>query len=463
MRREPLSVLKSALESAETNILTTKTEVTATKNKKQHLAADASFNGTCLILEEALSSDARQQILSDIYKSKNFTKSLFRLRESMRANSFKTDTGQLSLNKFIKNLDNRTREEGFHVLHDWDGKADKLNKEIIPVDLLNYLLTTSGGHPQDQSLAILLDYYFMYILVLLSMRVWDGDANENLDRLTRLLDHLQGPEGSRQKFTNEAETLVLIATSHFEPDDHPYNQLLDRVKTWDHSHQVRIALAHASILGGHLRFGFEASYARDLAALRDDNVPDYPWLCFAVTTLLKEYARMHDKDIRGPDREKIVEGIINGLTPDTRAFTGKAPTSLEAYEKERAQVPALLTKYREDLFREFLNHRPSPEIYSPISFFFNFPHNLLKGMIAHALMHGTASELTLNDLLTGVPRNDARLGATRKEMALTLMGYARESPDTIRGRPMPAVVYDPAAGHRFFVKTLRIARERVFN
>jgi len=35
------------------------------------------------------------------------------------------------------------------------------------------------------------------------------------------------------------------------------------------------------------------------------------------------------------------------------------------------------------------------------------------------------------------------------------MGYARANPHKIRGRLMPVIVYDPAAGRRAFCMTLR--------
>ena len=35
------------------------------------------------------------------------------------------------------------------------------------------------------------------------------------------------------------------------------------------------------------------------------------------------------------------------------------------------------------------------------------------------------------------------------------MGYARANPDTIRGRPMPVIVYDPATGRDAFAVTMR--------
>ena len=50
----------------------------------------------------------------------------------------------------------------------------------------------------------------------------EGDADANFDRLQGLLEALQGPEGSGQLFVSNAETLVLIATSHFELSEAGY-------------------------------------------------------------------------------------------------------------------------------------------------------------------------------------------------------------------------------------------------
>ena len=41
-------------------------------------------------------------------------------------------------------------------------------------------------------------------------------------------------------------------------------------------------------MGGHLRFGFETTYGKDAVQMRDDNAADYPWLRYALITLLTE-------------------------------------------------------------------------------------------------------------------------------------------------------------------------------
>ena len=67
--------------------------------------------------------------------------------------------------------------------------------------------------------------------------------------------------------------------------------LLARVRTLNRAHRARSRSATPSSMGSHLRFGFEATYGRDTVVMRDDNVADYPWLCFALVTVMQEYER----------------------------------------------------------------------------------------------------------------------------------------------------------------------------
>jgi hypothetical protein len=170
-------------------------------------------------------------------------------------------------------------------------------------------------------MAILLDYYFLYLITLLSLRVFDGgQAGTDLDRLNALLAALQGQDGSGQQFVENSETLITLSTSQFGPDEDAYLRLLDRVRSLDHVHRTRVALTNSGILASHLRFGFEATYGRDLQKMREDNVPDYPWLCVSLLTLLQEYERLRSTGATDLERRPIVEGILNGLTPDCGAL-----------------------------------------------------------------------------------------------------------------------------------------------
>ena len=373
----------------------------------------------------------------------------------MRSHRFQAGGTSVSLDAILQTFDRQTRQDGFHVLHDWDGTLDKLNDETIPVDVVNFMMDKTVPRASERNvLAVLLDYYFLYVLALLTLCVWDeGDPNDNLDRLSRLLGDLQGANGSGQKFADGAEVLVLVAVSHFEPDVSAYDRLLVRVKTLDRSHRESFALILAGIYASHLRFGFEATYGRDIVAMRNDNALDYPWLLFALVTLMEAYARLHDHDTTSTERERVVEGILNGLSPDPRAFVGNAPDSLASYEEEHSRFRELFEKYRSDLLAELEHHRPSEEKYSPIAFYFNFLHNILKAIVVDALLRGEAWNVTLNDLLTGFPRSST--AESSEALARMLMSYARSSPDKIRGRLVPVIVYDPRKGRRAFTDTMR--------
>ncbi len=420
-----------------------------------------SFDAACALIEPALGGGARREILAGLSGGvRAFEEALWRLRGAMRTHTWKVGGRRLELDEVVAKYDRRTRQDGFHVLHDWDGKADHVNDDIIPVDVLDFLIARRGSDAPDAvSLSILLDYYFLHLLSLFALRIWDeGDPDANLDRLNVLLEALQGPDGSGQRFVDDAETLILIATSHFEIVERGYAQLLQRVRVLNAAHRVRIALAHTVSIGSHLRFGFEASYGRDTVVMRDDNVADYPWLCFALMTVMQEYTRLTAEGAGLEDTAPLAEGILNGLSADARAFVGQPPSSLSGSEADRGAFRERFLQHRDALMPIFERFKPVVASYSPLSFFFNFSHNVLKGTVVDALLRGRAWLLTFDDLLTELSRN-AEEAVLKQELAVTLMGYARASPDTIRGRPMPVIVYDPATGRDAFAVTMRKIRE----
>jgi len=402
------------------------------------------FDDGCTAVEEALQPAARRAIVSDAANGRGLAEALARLRDRLRCDGW------------IREFDRRTRADGFHVLHDWDGKADTVNPDIIPIDVLDYVASRRGAdRPDAAAIAILLDYYYFPLLQLRSLRLWDGgDPDAHLDRLQALLDRLQ-TGGGGQPFVRDAETLLLVASSHFELSEAGYETLLARTRTLNRAHRSRIALGHASSMGSHLRFGFEATYARDTIVMRRDNVADYPWLCFALATLMREY-----DDIGGSalDRAAIVEALLNGLSPDARAFVGEPPDSLLQSDAERSEFRDRFSCHRSALLTAFEDYRPRDDSYSPLSFFFNFSHNIIKGTVVDALLGGKPGSVAFNDLLTVRAARPAD-SAARLQLATTLMGYAQANPDRIRGELTPVIVYDPRAGHAVFTVTLRKLRE----
>jgi hypothetical protein len=202
-------------------------------------------------------------------------------------------------------------------------------------------------------------------------------------------------------------------------------------------------------MGSHLRFGFEATYGRDTLVMRRDNVADYPWLCFALVTLAREYDA-------GNRDASIVEALLNGLSADARAFVGEPTDALAPSEAERIEFRDLFLRHRDALLDGFEAFRPHADAYSPLAFFFNFAHNVIKGTIVDALLRQRTWAPAFNDLLIA-GCGDAS-GDERIALATTLMGYARANPDRIRGELTPVIVYDPRVGHAAFTVTMKKLR-----
>jgi hypothetical protein len=412
------------------------------------------YGGAVEILEDALAGTTRTEILDHALQSGNLGEALRGLRNAIRSHTFDAAGDRLRLEGIVSRFDRRTREDGFHVLHEWDG--EKFVDDSIPVMMVDYFARANKAvRPGRWCLAILLDYYFLYLLALFLMRVWDEeDPSAELERITRLLGHLQGPNGSGFRFVEDAETLLWIAISHYEPDDYAYHRLLDKVRGLDEARQTRIALVGAAVLGDHLRWGFPFYYERDLGLMRADNVSDYPWLLYSVLKLLQAYEADGVDGPGGPEREHRIVALLNGLTPDARAFTESPPSSLVPFAEDHRQCRELLTRHGAALARAFEPLRPEPGRYSPIAFQFNFPHNVLIPMVTLALVQGVDPGLNMgfNTLLTGAAGEPGDVEPER--LARTLMAYAGYSPEQRRGRRTLMITYDPNAAVSSYTRTL---------
>jgi hypothetical protein len=404
------------------------------------------FDALAEPLDVFLNSDIRRDCVDEVARtSSTLGEALGQLRRAMRAHAWGAGDRRVTMGRAVQAADAHTRDEGFHALNDWDGIADHVNAEIIPVDVLDFLRRVRGdAAPDAATLAILLDYYAFHVLSLLALRAWDtGRPDDALGQVGVLLEHLQGPCGSGQPFVSDPETLLLIATSHYEPDERGYHTLLDQVRSLSPARQQAVALGHAASMGAHLRFGFQATYAHSTLAMRQDNVADYPWLHFAATTVLHAVEE-HGEDTRtgqGPTLAGLAEALLGSLTADT--------TSLLDADSFRTRLAAQASRLRP----HFVALEPHDEVYSPLSLFFNFSHNVLKGTVVDALLRGDPWMVSFNDLLTGLGGGVSPL-ASRQALALTLMGYARRHPQTIRGQPTPIIVYNPASGHAVYHATM---------
>jgi hypothetical protein len=420
----------------------------------------STFVRICGTLETLLDGPLRASVIDAAARHPTMGRALAYLTERMRAHAWRARDIDVSLGDTVARLDQATRREGFHVLHDWNGKADAVTANTIAIDAVEFASSLIGDRPVSRdALALALDYYFLYVLALVAMRSWDeGEPGENLDRVTDLLGRLQGPSGSGQRFADNAETLLLIATSHFEPNESGYDLLLARARGLPQSNRTSMALTHAQAMGGHLRFGYEVTYGKDFKAMRDDNGADYPWLLFGLSGLMDEYDRLAACGEEGLRRDRIVEGLINGLTPDPTAVVAKPVSWFASHTAELERFLALLRRHRSELIPALESHRPREAGYWPIALFFNFSQNVLKGVVVDSLLRGAVIAVGLNDLFTGMPRNGAAADA-RVSLARRLTAYARANPDTIRGRQSPVIVYDPIIGRQAFGGAIRAIKQ----
>ncbi|HUF47362.1 MAG TPA: hypothetical protein VMM93_06055 [Vicinamibacterales bacterium] len=398
----------------------------------------------------------RREMVAGLASRGDGRMALAELGTMMRTHRWPAAARRVDLAAAVRALDRRTRADGFHALHDWDGVAGRISSEPIAVELLTLAIERRGaGQAEPAVLAILFDYYVLYLLALAALRVWDGpDPDAAVDRIAHVLSLLQGPAGSGQQFVRIVETLWLVGTSHYEADEGAYVRLLDRTRGLRAARQAALALGHAAGMGCHLRFGFEATYARNIGAMRDDNAADYPWLSYALATSLAEYDRLAGDEAAASARLAVADAILNGLSPDPEAFVGDAAIQAPIDAAERRTIRELVAGHRTALAADFARLRPADDAYSPLSLFCNFCQNVVKGAVLDAVLWGEASPVSLDDLLSsrssGEAGDVARLGVVR-----TLMGYARSNPHRIRGRLMPVIVYDPHAGRRAYGAVLR--------
>lgn len=413
------------------------------------------FARACDCLSSALGGDVRHAIVASAYQERDLRAALARLRTAMRTHVFRHGAGALDLSALVGAMDSATRREGFHVFLEWHEVAYRFIEEDIPVVLLDYFASLGHNARKDEgALAILLDYYFLYVLALVATRAWEeGDPAANLDRVTALVADLQGPAGSGRRFVDDAESLLWIAISTYEPDDLAYHRLLQRVRSLAPPSRRRVGAVGAPLLGCHLRWGFPHLYESDLGRMRADNFIDYPWLLFALAELTAEYDALRSTPAFGDRSRRLAGALLSGLSPDPEAFLGEAPPSLAAYPQEHALVRARLERHRLALLRDFERHAPVGGGYSPLGLHFNFPHNATFAMAVLALVDEATPNLSLNTLLDGGETAGPASGVLG--LAGRLTAFAAANPEPRGSRSVLGLYYDPDAALAAYQATRR--------
>lgn len=418
--------------------------------------AGVTFAEAADTLGALLGGTARSGILDALMEEGGADGALAHLRRAMHAHTFPTAAAPVKLRRIVDSLDARTRREGLHVLQGWDYVAHRFPDEIAPVLLLDYCVRAGAADDSRRSLAILLDQYFLAVLSLLAVRAWDdGDANENLDRVAALLGDLRGPQGSGARFIDDAETLLLLAVSYFHPEERGYDGIRERISTIDAAHQLRCAIPCAAIQGSHLRWGLRFMYRRELGLMRADNEVDYRWLLDALLTLMREWSRMHDAGIRGADRERVAEALLNGLSADPWAFIEQAPPFLRALQGPHDELREMLLARRAGLLGDFEVPRPTPAVYSPLAFASNFLSNTVVANVIVALT-GEEPQPSLDALLSTERARSFPAGSVER-FARNLMAYSMAVAER-QGGGAPLIVVDPYDAAHCFNNVLRVLK-----
>ena len=396
-------------------------------------------------LQRLLEGGTRTEILDHALQGMGARAALDRLRESMARHRFQTPERSIDLADEVADLDRRTQEEGFHVLQAWAFREQRFTEDNIAVLMVDFARNQSIEITRT-TLSILLDHYFLHLLALLAMRIWDGgDPDGSLDGVGELLEHLQGEAGSGHQFVADAETLLVLAVSYFHPEEAAYDRLIERVRTLSPDHRTAFALPSAAALGSHLRWGLGVMYRWDIQRMRDDNVGDYPWLLFSVDTLVQAFAAGEGAQAH---RSRVVHGILNGLTSDPWAFLGSPPEALTSVAEDHAACRARILEHREALMEAVRAHRPSRDDYAPSAFLFNFPNNTLVAGVTVALLEDRPQRLPMNALFE--VGGDEEADARRRELALRLMEYAGSSQDRLDAHGARLIMYAPRVATRCF-------------
>lgn len=429
---------------------------------------DITPEAACDALEAVLSGDTRSRVLQACEPELSFTVALVRLRDAFRAQRFPVGDHVLDLAPWVHELDRRTRREGFRVLQAWDHKAQRFTPDDVPVMLLEYYDYLRGGRGQGRvSPAILLDFHLLHLLALAAMRAWDSpQPHRIMERVQELLDLLQGPGGSTHHFVASPWSLLILAVSHFHPRDAAYDQLIERIRGLPVEQRVAFARVSGGVLAAHLRWGLSQMYEWDVPRMRVDNVGDYPWLLFTVATLMEAFDTMDPSD---PQRAVVGADLLNACTADPDAFAGDPPEAFHPHLEEYARFRERFERNSGALAELFHTLRPARDRFSPLSFHFNFPHNVVVAGTTLALLEEAPGALPLDDLLLtrpddipgvteGAPAEQTGSEDLRRPLARALMLYAGARPERLEARGARLILLDSHAGERIVDATL----ERLF-
>ena len=86
------------------------------------------FDDAYALVEEAVTGSFRHDVVAEAARATEARVALERIREQMRSHRWIGRGTRVALDDVVSDYDDRTRRDGLHVLHDWDGKADHIDQ-----------------------------------------------------------------------------------------------------------------------------------------------------------------------------------------------------------------------------------------------------------------------------------------------------------------------------------------------
>ena len=136
------------------------------------MTAVGAFDDALGRLTELFTGCFRRELVEELDGRTRGRKAFDDLIAGMRTHRWRAGARRIDLSGAIRELDDRTRRDGLHVLHDWDGLSGALSPDPIAVELTSLVAERrSAGDADPAALSMLFDYYALYLLALLSLRI----------------------------------------------------------------------------------------------------------------------------------------------------------------------------------------------------------------------------------------------------------------------------------------------------
>ncbi|HUQ51699.1 MAG TPA: hypothetical protein VM692_05725 [Gammaproteobacteria bacterium] len=278
--------------------------------------------------------------------------------------------------------------------------------------------------------------YVLRRLMLLAMRIWDGDAARAAERLAQLqavLDELwRTAPADQPRFVRDAHSLFALAQSPTTEELHGYFEVAQRIaETLSQHDRVAIDKAAVRMAGGHLRSqlrhvatqrGVTLDEHSLVLSTRRSNALDLATLVQALVPLLESY----EQAVQRGDAEQrldLADAICQGISPDPELFLNRVdllrpysmiePLFIAAADGRAAYTPMgerhrrLLDEYAQRIARaakplheDCARFSPRDGAYSPYGVLYGFSSQLLEHMGLKAVQPEAPTRFSLEDVFT---------------------------------------------------------------